>query len=219
MSEPLKASAEITRPSLAATAYWAIRDLLVTVQIPPGSPIYEEALARRLSMGRTPVREALKRLETEQLVVIYPRRGVFATDVRRSDLGLLTEVRAPLEGEAAALAARRASRRQRATLTEHIEAARSCPANAAEEIHADGALHRAIYEAADNPYIEATLTQYHAHILRVWHLYLDRLPEVTSHLSEMISVVDAVLAGDSDTARTRAIQHVESFQRAVDATL
>lgn len=218
MPDALKTSAEIEiRPSLATTAYRAIRDLLITVQIRPGAPIEEDALARRLGMGRTPVREALKRLETEQLVVIYPRRGVFATDVRRSDLGLLTEVRASLEGEAAFHAARRISRHQRAELGEIREAAAACEPTAADEIDADGRLHRAVYEAAHNPYLETTLAQYHAHILRVWHLHLDRLPEVTSHLAEMVGVVDAVLAGDGHAARTRAVDHVQSFQRAVDA--
>jgi DNA-binding GntR family transcriptional regulator len=220
MSGALKPFDEIdVSPSLATRAYHAIRRALVTVEIPPGAPVQEDALARRLQMGRTPVREALKRLETEQLVVIYPRRGVFATDVRPSDLGLLTEVRAPLEGEAAFHAARRVSRRQRTGLTELRDLAARCPASATEEIDVDGRLHRAVAAAAHNPYLEATLAQYHAHILRVWHLYLDRLPEVTSHLAEMVAVVDAVLAGDAEAARRRAVDHVRSFQRAVDAVL
>jgi DNA-binding GntR family transcriptional regulator len=61
--------------SLAQSAYESLRDMLVTVRIRPGAPLSEEQLTRHLGMGRTPVREAIKRLEAERLVVIYPRRG------------------------------------------------------------------------------------------------------------------------------------------------
>lgn len=65
----------------AERAYLAIHDMLVSLEIRPGAPINEDRLTRQLGIGRTPVREALKRLETERLVVIYPRRGSFATDI------------------------------------------------------------------------------------------------------------------------------------------
>ncbi|NKX52234.1 GntR family transcriptional regulator, partial [Arthrobacter deserti] len=64
--------------SLAGVAYEAIRERLLTLDIRPGDPLNDEALARKLGFGRTPVREALKRLEVDRLVVTYPRRGTFA---------------------------------------------------------------------------------------------------------------------------------------------
>ncbi|MCW2879310.1 MAG: GntR family transcriptional regulator, partial [Sphaerisporangium sp.] len=79
--------------SLSDRAYAVIRDLLITLEISPGALINEEAVARHLAMGRTPVREAIKRLELEKLVAIYPRRGTFATDVNITDLGRISEVR------------------------------------------------------------------------------------------------------------------------------
>jgi hypothetical protein len=63
------------RPSLAETAYRVLQDRLLTLEIRPGDPLNDEALARDLGFGRTPVREALKRLEMDRLVVTYPRRG------------------------------------------------------------------------------------------------------------------------------------------------
>ena len=83
--------------SLADLAYRQIQDLLVRLDIRPGAPINEEDLCLRLGLGRTPVREALKRLEHERLVVAFPRRGTFATEINVTDLTHIFEVRAVIE--------------------------------------------------------------------------------------------------------------------------
>src|SRR3954447_17628529 len=101
--------------SLAERAYVAIRDQLIMLDIRPSEPIDDDALARSLGVGRTPVREALKRLEGDRLVVSYPRRGTFATGMDISDLGHISDIRAQREP----LAARRAA--ERAVRTAHAE--------------------------------------------------------------------------------------------------
>ena len=106
--------------SLADRAYPAIRDLIVSVELGPGAVIDERALMEALGIGRTPVREALRRLAQEKLVEVYPRRGMFVTGVDVGDLALLTEVRAVLESEAARLAAVRATAGERDELGELI---------------------------------------------------------------------------------------------------
>jgi DNA-binding GntR family transcriptional regulator len=204
---------------LAESAYQSIRDMLVTVRIRPGAPLSEEQLTRHLGMGRTPVREAIKRLEAERLLVVYPRRGVFATDIHLADLELLTAVRAPLEGEAACQAARRPYRPERERLGELRDQARRGAPTPAAEIDLDSQVHRAVYRAAHNPYLEATLEQYYNLILRIWHFSMDRLPQVTSHIAELVPLLDAVLAGEEDQARALAVEHVLSFQREVSAVL
>lgn len=205
--------------SLSEIAYTEIRDLLITVRIPPGAPIYEEQLSKRLGVGRTPVREAIKRLETERLVKIYPRRGIFATDVHITDLALLTEVRAQLEGEATFLAATRANTEQRETLRQLIKEADGRGRTATDQIDFDSKVHRTIYQCARNSYLEATLTQYYNLILRIWHLFIERLPEITDHVAELVPILKAVLAGDGETARGMAIDHVTGFERAVLSVL
>jgi hypothetical protein len=96
--------------SLADRAYLAIRDQLIMLDIQPGEPIDDDQLAKSLGVGRTPVREALKRLEGDRLVVSYPRRGTFATGMDIADLAHVSEIRVQLEP----LAARRAAERARA---------------------------------------------------------------------------------------------------------
>ncbi|NUP74132.1 MAG: GntR family transcriptional regulator, partial [Sinomonas sp.] len=79
--------------SLADLAYQRLKDKLITLEIRPGEPINDGQLAAELGVGRTPVREALKRLETDHLVVSYPRRGTFATVVDITELAAISEIR------------------------------------------------------------------------------------------------------------------------------
>src|SRR5690349_5503955 len=87
------------------------------LEIRPGDPLNDDRLAAELGTGRTPVREALKRLEGDRLVVAYPRRGTFATAVDITDLANLSEVRLNLEPLAARSAARNAGSVDRAELS------------------------------------------------------------------------------------------------------
>src|SRR6478736_3831513 len=110
--------------SLAEKAYDAIRDLIVSLELAPGAVIDERELMERLGIGRTPVREALRRLAHEGLVEVYPRRGMFVAGV---------DVRA-----------------------------------------LDERIHAAVYRAAHNDLLAATLSQYYVLALRIWSMALDQ---------------------------------------------
>src|ERR687895_255825 len=107
--------------SLADKAYLAIRDRLIMLDIRPGDPIDDDELAKDLGVGRTPVREALKRLEGDRLVVSYPRRGTFPTGMDIAYLAHISETRAQREPLAARRAAERAVRTSYADLEELAE--------------------------------------------------------------------------------------------------
>src|SRR5680860_1144270 len=95
--------------SFADFAYRIWCDELIVLDIKPGEPLNDEVISRRLGVGRTPIREAMKRLESDHLVVAYPRRGTFAAGVDIKDLAEISEIRHLLEPAAAARAARIAS--------------------------------------------------------------------------------------------------------------
>src|SRR5919201_7016090 len=99
---------------LSDRAYAALRDRLISLELQPGAPIDEDALTRELGVGRTPVREAVRRLALEGLVVVYPRRGTFAASINITSLTDITDVRAQLEPYAAERAATLADERDRA---------------------------------------------------------------------------------------------------------
>ena len=92
--------------SLSDQAYYRLRELIITLELPPGSAINERDLMERTNLGRTPIREALRTLANERLVEIFPRRGVLVAGVNAGDLAGLQR------GAPAARAACRARRRR-----------------------------------------------------------------------------------------------------------
>jgi DNA-binding GntR family transcriptional regulator len=208
--------------SLAEQAYRIIRDRLVTLEIRPGAPINDEHLARGLGFGRTPVREALKRLESERLVIAFPRRGTFATEVNITDLSHISEVRQQLEPSAAAAAARRATSADRADLTElltSLEGQHSPAATSGDLMRLDMQVHRAIYAATHNPYLEDTLVTYDNLATRIWCLFADRLPDLAGHVGEHGPLLRAIIDADETKAAELAAGHVAHFEQAIRAAI
>ena len=145
-------------PLLSDQAYLAIRDLIVTLELPPGAIVSEADLMNRLAMGRTPVREALRALARERLIDVYPRRGMFVAGVDARDLASLSEARAVLEPAAARLAARRLTESDKAMLDEllaELDALGSTP-DERDLITLDRRLHRFELHAIDHPASEGS---------------------------------------------------------------
>ncbi|MEU6661926.1 GntR family transcriptional regulator [Streptomyces sp. NPDC046821] len=205
--------------TLAEQAYRSISERLVTLRIRPGEPLNDEKIAAELGFGRTPVREALKRLEHERLIVSYPRRGTFATEVQIADLGHISEVRQELEPLAAALAAERADDSQREELSRLLTQLAQTPDAGEDLIRLDMTLHRAIYAATRNPYLEDTLVRYDNLATRIWCLFIDRLPGLAGHVHEHGPLLRAVIDRDADKASALAAGHVEGFEAAIRAVI
>ncbi|WP_454334290.1 GntR family transcriptional regulator [Streptomyces glaucescens] len=207
--------AQSSQGTLADQAYRAIADRLVTLRIRPGEPLNDERIAAELGFGRTPVREALKRLEHERLIVAYPRRGTFATEVQIADLRHISEVRLQLEPLAASLAAERATEDDRAGLERLLARLAKSPDGGEDLIRLDMTLHRAIYAATRNPYLQDTLIRYDNLATRIWCLFLDRLPGLAGHVHEHGPLLRAVIDRDAEKARALAASHVEGFEAAI----
>jgi len=208
--------------SLADRAYLALRDRLITLQIRPGEPIDDGQIARELEVGRTPVREALKRLENDRLVIAYPRRGTFATSVDITDLAHINEIRLQLEPLAARRAAERATDVQRAELREliaRIEGNDELAGDRTDLMRLDLTVHRAIYHAAGNPHLEDVLIRYHNLATRIFCLFLGRLPDVADHIDEHGPLLAAIASGDADRAAELAREHVTGFEAGIRAVI
>jgi DNA-binding GntR family transcriptional regulator len=202
--------------SLADKAYHAIRGLIVSLELAPGSVIDERGLVERLGIGRTPVREALRRLAQERLVEVYPRRGMFVTGVDVRQLARLSEVREVLEPEAARLAAERATETDRAGLSALLE---ELDAGGSELIDLDERIHRAVYHAAHNDLLEATLEQYYVLALRIWSIALDRAHELEEAVEEHRALLEAIGDGDGERAAETMRAHVQNFEQAMHRVL
>ena len=209
-------------PSLADRAYEAILDRLILLDIRPGEPLSDDALAQDLGTGRTPVREALKQLESDRLVVAYPRRGTFATTVDITDLAFISEIRTELEPLAATRAAQSATavtRVQLAELAKDVANLETDVTDQRELIRRDVFVHREIYRASGNPYLEDILVRQDNLATRIWCLFIDRLPDLGSHVGEHSKLLEAIAAGAADKAAQLALEHVTNFDAAIRAVV
>ena len=199
----------------ADRAYLAIRGLIVSLELPPGAVIDERQLMERLGLGRTPVREALRRLAQEQLVEVFPRRGMFVTNVDVRDLARISEVRLALEPEAARLAAERATEEEREELSELGDRIK----RGADLMGLDEQIHRAIYRAAHNDLLEKTLGEYYVLAHRIWMIALDRARELEEAVEAHRDLIQAVAVGNGDRAAELMRAHVEDFEAAMRRVL
>jgi DNA-binding GntR family transcriptional regulator len=211
--------------SLADKAYHEIRGLIVSLELAPGALIDERELIERLEIGRTPVREALRRLAHERLVEVYPRRGMFVTGVDVRELARLSEVRELLEPEAARLAAERATDTDREHLSLLLtELDAGLNGGGSELMDLDERIHRAVYRAAHNDLLEATLEQYYVLALRIWSMALgsahsNRAHELEEAVEAHRALLEAIQAGDGERAADTMRAHVQDFEQAMHRVL
>jgi len=206
--------------SLADRAYHAIRGMIVSLDLRPGAVIDERALMDRLGIGRTPTREALRRLAQEGLVEVYPRRGMFVTSVEIRDLASLAEVRSVLEGHAARLAAERATDEDREALETLLdELGRRIDLDARELMALDERIHRQVYSSAHNPFLESTLEEYYVLALRIWYLALDQARELEQAVLGHRELLEAIRDGDSARAEETMRRHVLEFEESMRRVL
>jgi DNA-binding GntR family transcriptional regulator len=206
--------------SLADRAYHAIREMIVSLELRPGAVIDERQLMQQLGIGRTPTREALRRLAQESLVEVYPRRGMFVTPVEIQDLASLAEVRVVLESSAARLAAERATDDDREVVAALLaELERHTELDQRELMALDERIHRQVYGCAHNQFLEASLEQYYVLALRIWYLALDQARELEQAVLDHREILEAIRDGDGRRAEEAMRRHVVEFEEAMRRVL
>jgi DNA-binding GntR family transcriptional regulator len=202
---------------VADRAYLQLRDRIVTLHLPPGTVLREDELMKEMGTGRTPLREAVKRLALENLVEVQPRRGTFVTAVEAADIQSITEVRAELEAYAAELAALRLDPETRAKAEALVRELEELDGGGDQErlMRFDERIHRFTWEAAHNPYLIQTLERYFTHSLRIWYLVLDRVPTLGHAVHDQTQLLEAILDRNGSHARTIMHEHVLAFQREI----
>jgi DNA-binding GntR family transcriptional regulator len=212
-------SAAPTTGLIAERAYIELRDRIVTLRLAPGTLLREDELMRELGIGRTPLREAIKRLALENLVAVQPRSGTFVTSVDAADIIHISEVRADLEAQAAELAAQRMdglTRERAEALLEEVRALEGA-ADPDALMNLDESIHELIWEGSRNPYLVETLERYFVLSLRIWYVVLDRVPGLGAAVFDQARLLEAVLARDHVQARSLMREHVLAFEREIVA--
>lgn len=200
--------------SLSEQAYRALRQRIVRLDYAPGDVLREDDLREQLGIGRTPIREALQRLERDHFVNVVPRQGIFVAGIDVSELSMLFETRSVLEPYAARLAALRGT-------DEHWDAMDAALAQTAvtdvgaELLQIDRTCHELMWHAAGNRFLLDTLDMLYAQSDRLWHLYLSDVADPQHAVAEHVAILKALRAGESDLAASLVDDHVASFDAQV----
>lgn len=215
------ADAVSQKSSLADRAYEILRHRLIMLDIAPGDPINEAGLSAELEVGRTPIREALKRLESDHLVVSYPRRGTFASNVDLKDLSTISEMREVLEPIAARKAAINLTPERRREFESTITDLRALKSTDEPRalMERDLEVHRLIYSSVDNPHLMETLVRLDDLATRIWCLVIPRIPDLIGHIREHIDLLEAILEGKESAVEAHAAEHVREFDKTLRAAL
>ncbi|MFZ5557613.1 MAG: GntR family transcriptional regulator [Pseudomonadota bacterium] len=213
------------KPALSLTerAYRDLEELIVTLQLPPGTAVSESALSERLGIGRTPIREALQRLARERLVTILPRRGIIVSEVNvKSQLRLL-ELRREVERLVARCAARRATREEHARFA---ELAAQFEKSARENddttfLRIDREFNELCVAAARNEFATLTMGLMQALSRRFWYLHYKQaahLPETARLHADMARAIANGDPAAAAIATDRLLDQIEIFTRATVTT-
>lgn len=205
---------------LSEKAYALIRRKIITLELPPLSPIDEQALMDDLELGRTPIREALHRLAAEDLIFFAPRRGMFVADISITDLQKIYELRIVLEGLCARLAAQWVTDEQLAEMDALTTEMRLIPPGDNDALMSmDERFHELLYRAADNQFLADASRRLHALSVRLWYLVLNRLGDVRGAMEQHAGIAEALRARDGARAEVLLQHHVSEFQREIKAVL
>jgi DNA-binding GntR family transcriptional regulator len=187
--------------TLAERAYRLLEDEIVRLRLEPGTPITEQELASRLSIGRTPVREAVQRLVGDRLLVVFPRKGILIAEINPFEVLLALDVRASLERLMVGAATERASPEQRGQMQACIAAmTRSAKAGAVDRyMQQDKEFDRLIAQAAGNPFAERAVAPLQSMSRRAW-FYFRRNSDLGAAVGRHEAIMNAIVAGDTDAA-------------------
>ncbi|GLZ79873.1 GntR family transcriptional regulator [Actinorhabdospora filicis] len=185
-------------------AHATLKRRIVEAAYLPGHRLVERDLAEELDLSRIPLREALRQLAAEGLVVTVPGKGTIVAPVTPDDVRDLFDVREALEGLAARLAAERATDEGRARLRECVERARDV--RGAEQINARADFHDELVALSGNALLADVLGGISARVRRLFHLTGDRDAEV--QCAEHEALYEAIAVGDGVRAAELGVRHV-----------
>ncbi len=193
--------------------YAALRRAILRLDLAPGAPVPEPAIAAQAGVSRTPVREALRRLREDGLVEIFPNLGSFVTRLSAEGLAEAVALRVLLEGDVAArLAATPAGPAVLPALRRLLADQRAAlAAGDLDAIYAlDEAFHTAMFEAACRPLMWSACRAARAHMERVHHAALADPGRPAAAIAAHATILDGIAAGAPEMARAAMADHVRA---------
>jgi len=200
------------RRSLTETVYEHLKESVVAGRLLPGAQILEDDITRQLRVSRTPVREALQRLEFEGLVEVRPHKGTFVSLLDDESLREIFEFREAIEGQAARLATERMDEGARHSVRELLERFRDSVERADPRAfyEVDTRLHRTLVAACGNRRIQRTIEILESQIARTRFLSIIALTRMEKSSSEHEAIIKTVIEGDARGAEEAMRHHIRA---------
>jgi DNA-binding GntR family transcriptional regulator len=199
---------------LREIVYEELKRQILVGEIAPGTRMMEVELADVMGVSRTPVREAIRKLEKEGLVTIEPRKGAYASNISIKDMVDVLEVRQGLEGMAAAIASGKITESQKADLLNIVEKYKAAveSANIEEIIKYDEEFHSMIISISGNKTLMQVFSTVQELALRFRYIYYDDFNRYESMPKEHQLIEEAIMSGDAEKARVAAGDHVSKLK-------
>lgn len=203
---------------LREIVYEELKAQILKGDIKPGTRMMEVELAEVLGVSRTPVREAIRKLEKEGLVKIEPRRGAYASELSVKDMVDILEVRQSMEGLAAYYCAQRINDEQKEQLRDYALAFNEAVEEGVYEdmINYDTKFHHLIVECCDNDILVHMIEQLQELVLRFRYLYYSDFKRAEQMPAEHHEIFEAVASGDAERAREAAALHINRLKDMVE---
>lgn len=202
---------------LRDVVFKTLRKAIITGEFAPGERLMEISLANRLGVSRTPVREAIRKLELEGLVINIPRRGAQVARITEKSLRDVIEVRSVLEEFAAVLACERITEEEMDELKSlHEQFVLSIEGNdILDMVEKDEQFHDAIFHAAKNDRLISILANLREQFYRYRMEYIKDIKQRSTLVTEHQELMNAIFRRDGEAAKKTMKDHLVNQQQAV----
>jgi len=203
---------------LREVVFEALREAIIQGRLEPGERLMEIQLAEEMGVSRTPVREAIRKLELEGFVVMIPRKGAYVAGISLHDITDVFEVRAALESLAAGLAAERITEKELEDLERRLVEIAEVSNDSSDlnvVVERDTNFHDAIYKASRNKTLIQIVSRLQDQIQRFRSVSLAQPGRTKMAVHEHRQIVDAIANRDVELAQTLAREHIESAEQSM----
>jgi GntR family transcriptional regulator, rspAB operon transcriptional repressor len=203
----------LQKESLSNRIFRMVRDKIVFMEYPPGMNLSEKDLCKTFKVSRTPLREAIRKLEEMKLVTVIPRYGTYVSQVEINEIRCAFEVKIKLEGLVGEVAAKRITADKLKELSALIEKAEALlKGNGPRSlIEIDTNFHEIIYQAAQNPILQEILENLQSRCARLWNSALSESIPLAEVIGELKEIYLSLKKRDSEKTGQLLENHVRHF--------
>ncbi len=203
---------------LGEVVFEYLRNAILSGELEPGERLMEIALAEQLGVSRTPVREAIRKLELEGFVEMVPRKGAYVAELKVKDITEILVIRGIFEGYAAASAARKMKDSDKETLSNAVAKFEKAVEKGDRQamMEADDRFHHLILKATKNDKLLDIIHGLHDQFKRFRMVYFSEFDNFAELIESHRLIYDAIINGDADKAKACTESHIHAIEVALD---